>query len=223
MKKTLIALMALAGVAAADTYTGTELNTWLQGALTQRNGSKYTLTFTLADNFGDGQAANLFQLSTSWAIREQHGKYVGVTTAPTSGSAISGDYESRLASAEDRANWDATTVIDTDTAGDNSTSDYSGWFYEGADGDALKGATFTIYSADGDTRITLETSDQTVTLQRSIFYTPDANFKFGLDNSESFKSASIEFDGGTYSIPEPATATLSLLALAGLAARRRRK
>ena len=216
--------MALAGIAcgAVTDYTGTELNTWLQEALEHRNGSKYTLTFTLADDFGDGAGSNLFQLSTEWAIREQVGRYVGFTTVPTGNSSVDGNYVSRLENADDRANWDATTVIDTDTAGANSTSDYSGWFYEGANNSAIQGATITIYSADGDTRITLETSDQTVTLQRSTFYTPDANFKFGCPTSEVFKSASITFDSGTYSIPEPATATLSLLALVGLAARRRR-
>ena len=219
MKKTLIALMALAGIAcgAVTDYTGTELNTWLQEALEHRNGSKYTLTFTIADDFGDGNGSNLFQLSTDWAIREQVGRYVGFTIVPTGDSSISGNYVSRLANADDRENWDETTVIDTDTAG------YSGWFYEGANNNAIQGATITIYSGDGDTRITLETSDQTVTLQRSTFYEPDENFKFGCPSSEVFKSASITFDSGTYSIPEPATATLSLLALAGLAARRRRK
>ena len=39
----------------------------------------------------------------------------------------------------------------------------------------------------------------------------------------SLASGTLALNGTTYTIPEPATATLSLLALAGLAARRRRK
>ncbi len=218
MKKTLIALMALAGVASAD-FTGTEMNSWLTDVLADRKGSKYTLTFTLSDTFGDGTAANLFQLSSDWYIREQVGRYVGMST---SGSSVDGDYASRLNSADKRADWDASTIIDTDVAGAENTADYSGWFYEGADGNALKGATITIFSADGNTTITFEAADQTIVLQRDKFYVPGNNFKFGLPDSVVFESASIAYDHATYSIPEPATATLSLLALAGLCARRRR-
>ncbi|MBQ8807347.1 MAG: PEP-CTERM sorting domain-containing protein [Bacteroidaceae bacterium] len=227
MKKTIIALMVLAGVASAtEAYTGTELNAWLTDALTHRGGSKYTLTFTLTDTFNYSQYSHtIFTLDGTWGIRHQQTKYLGLAVSDDVGS---GSYASRS---------DTTvTMIDTDTAGADSSEMYKGWFYEGSDSDALKGATFTIYSADSNTTITFTTADasRTITLQRDTFYTPGTNFGFkdsGLLNEAIAKSASITFDSGTYTIaptpapavPEPTTATLSLLALAGLAARRRRK
>lgn len=192
--------------------------------MSHRGGSRYTLTFTLSDTFADGGATALFQLSSDWVIKEQHGTYVGLTIVDGS---IDGDYASRKNSDDGRAGWDSSTIIDTDTtlATGTNVDKYEGWFYQGADGTALRGATFTIASADNNTTITLQTADQTITLQRNAFYNPndDNVCEFRGTANKIFKSASVEFDNNViYSIPEPATATLSLLALAGLCARRRR-
>ena len=233
MKKTLIALMALAGVAAADTYTASEANTWLTSAGNQIGGSKYTLTFTIADTFkpGHGTGNTIFDIATFdnkvWAIYQQDGRYLGLGE----GAGPDGSYASR--------NDASVNSVDTDTAGTNNAADYSGWFYDsGSNSTALAGATFSIASGNGYTDITFTTageSPRSITLNRSVFLGTLNQSNAGVSllkfTNVELSSVSLTYDDGTLtipakptpSVPEPATATLSLLALAGLAARRRRK
>ena len=232
MKKTIIALVALAGAAMGDTYTAAEANSWLKEAGKTVGGSKYTLTFTIADTFqkAHGTGTTIFTLATlsdkAWTINQQDGRYLGLGD----GGSPDGSYDSRN---------DATVnFVDTDTAGANSTADYSGWFYDsGSNGTALGGASFTIASGNGYTDITFTTADgsRSITLNRSTFLGLAHNGAAGNSvikfEEIELSSVSIKYDDGTLTIPaketpaipEPTTATLSLLALAGLAARRRRK
>lgn len=219
----------------ADSYTAAEANTWLTTAGNTVGGSKYTLSFTIADAFapGHGTGYTILNLATFdskiWAIYQQDGRYLGLGD----GAGPDGSYASRSDS--------TVNSIDTDTAGTGETADYSGWFYDsGSNGTALAGATFTIASGNGYTNITFTTGDESraITLNRSTFLGTLHNNKAGdsilkLNNVE-LSAISVTYDGGTLTIPakpapetpavpEPTTATLSLLALAGLAARRRRK
>ena len=80
----------------------------------------------------------------------------------------------------------------------------------------------TIYDTDADTVITI-TSPMEVEAGKSVQF----NLTVGRDNLTNAGAfvglKGVTFNGETAAIPEPTTATLSLLALAGLAARRRRK
>ena len=242
MKKTLIALMALAGVASADSYTAAEVNSWIKEQSSTVGGSKYTLTFTLADDFNLSatQGAKIISFGTynskEWYIQQQDDKHVGLGEGSGS-NAVNGSYASR--------NSSTATTIDLDTAGEGDTADYNGWFYTGSTNDELAGCSFSIYTATDNTEITFTPADETrgaITLQRDL-YIPIKDNKGGVttmvfgnytkDGADwaYLTNVSISYDGGTLTIPakptpvvpEPATATLSLLALAGLAARRRRK
>ena len=221
MKKTLIALMALAGVASAD-ITGAELDSWLTDALSDRQGSKYTLTFTLSDSYNfyvyGGYAPIVTLNSDGWKLIHQQAKYIGLADSTAADYRPSDSYACRSNS--------TVNSIDMDTCGADGTADYNGWIYEytgGVGSSYIGGTTITVYGADSNSIIYLTTADgsRTIELQRDTFINPNG-LNFGYDNAKAFKSASIKFDHATYTIPEPATATLSLLALAGLAARRRR-
>lgn len=237
MKKTLIALLALAGVAAADSYTAAEVNAWINSVSSTVGGSKYTLTFTLADDFNlsatQGEVIISFGTygGNAWNIRQQDDKHLGLGTP-----ASDGQFATRYSN--------DVTSVDLDTA-NNGQAQYKGWFYTGTTNDELAGCKFSIYTANNDTTITFTPADEdraAITLQRDV-YIPIKDDKGGKTtmvfhdykrNEVSLAyltDISIEYDGGTLTIPphptppvpEPATATLSLLALAGLASRRRRK
>ena len=222
MKKTLIALMALTGVATAvepAPYTGAALSAWLTNAAqTVTSNQKYVLTFTLGDWYTDNYSAgSFFKLTNDLVIRHQIGRYVGLGTT-TAGP--DGDYTSR--------SEEGNSSIDLDTA-NNGSADYSGWFYDsGTNNTGLSGLTFSIDSSSaGGTIITMSNGTRTITLQKDG-HTGITNLDFVKDDM-IISSASVVWGDAanviTYTapIPEPATATLSLLALAGLAARRRRK
>ncbi len=237
MKNTLIALMALAGVAAADSYTAAEVNAWINSVSSTVGGSKYTLTFTLADDFelSSAQGALIISLGTyngnDWNIRQQDDKHLGLGTPGSDG-----EFATRYST--------DVTYVDLDTA-NNGQAQYKGWFYTGSTNDELAGCKFSIYTENNNTTITFTPDDEdraAITLQRDL-YIPINNDRGGKTtmvfndyqkNGVSLAyltDISISYDGGTLTIPphptpavpEPATATLSLLALAGLASRRRRK
>ena len=119
-----------------------------------------------------------------------------------------------------------------------------GWFYSFGSTANQEGVTFTIARANLVDTITItkgatKIADFTITgdsvLDASTYEIPDiytvnkntANEKsFGFDvESDTFTANGVTRDISTPTpaVPEPTTATLSLLALAGLAARRRRK
>ena len=225
MKKTLIALLALAGMACGATTeptpnTGAALSSWLDVVAAEvTDGKQYTLTFVIGDTW-QTDSGNIFSINNNWHIYQQAGQYVGLSEGSSSPS---GNYTS--------LNTTTNITIDMDTAGAGETSDYSGWVYDtGVYGDGLDGMTFTIHSSSArGTVITLESGSITIELQRNG-HTGITNLDFS--NADlPIASASVESDGTTWTytppvtpgVPEPATATLSLLALAGLAARRRRR
>ena len=222
MKKTLIALMALAGVASAvepAPYTGAALSAWLDGAAeTVTNNQKYVLTFTLGDWYSDNYSSGpFFKLTDNLVIRHETGRYVGLGTTQ---NGPDGSYASR--------NETGDSNIDLDTV-NNGSADYSGWFYDsGTQNTGISGLTFTIDSSSANgTIITMSNGTRTITLQKDG-HTGITNLDF-VKADMIVSSASVVWGDAsnviTYtapSIPEPATATLSLLALAGLCARRRR-
>ena len=220
MKKTLIALMALAGVALG----ANELNVPVGGNFC---GGDYAFSFTVtADLLSSTNTSDV--LAAYWGNYNGHGGYnVNAYVLSTNEGAITlsvGDGT--------MANWGAGDTITADTV-----------FTE------QRGASFTPYLNVGETySIICDGSDgnQTVRLyEGSLVYDTDGWYQWTEADGEAVKQAAVVLDTVVYNgnmngsapqmssvgnaaykvqvLPEPTTATLSLLALAGLAARRRRK
>ena len=215
MKKTLIALMALAGVAAAETTVTTN---WLTLPTTKENfySNDYAFTFMLDESFS---------LATSGSVL---GVYFGKT--PTDEAGACGIVLSE-------SNGALTLSV-----GRGKTSV--------APSNALiaKGTTFTFntsYAASNPNKVTFSS-----TIERGVAYTLSvkggdqamaATLKWegqiGTPETLTYAGNMVGGDANQFMnyaknngievvtppVPEPTTATLSLLALAGLAARRRRK
>ena len=213
MKKTLIALMALAGAAAADNITGGTADTNIDAiieASSYEYGDIFTLTFTLND-CGFNSAASFLTLASDWCIVNQEDRYVGVNT---SSGGPSGSYATR--------NSNEINSIDTETDG------YVGWIVDsGTHWTGLDGSIYTITSSSEGTAITLSVGSREISISSTkALNLNDFDYSDGISISDN---STLSLGKNTYSIasghlvPEPTTATLSLLALAGLAARRRRK
>ncbi len=208
MKKTLIALLALAGVAAAADSTVGTIDTieasW--GTIPEKVGDfwagDYTLTFTLNELYtleGSGSVIGFYRGS---GINDTYG-YNAIVLGGTNEALT-------LTIGRGRA---------YDTV-DNATG-------------ISKETSFTFASAVDD-KVTF-----TTTIQKGVTYTlsvkggnqamtPTLTWAGGSEVLTSYKgnmnsNAALTCVLNTGTIPEPTTATLSLLALAGLAARRRRK
>lgn len=216
MKKTLFALLALGGICLASP---TEDLQALVTTINYKQGDSFTLQFEMED----GLTSNIWTLisfSDDYALRSQQGQYLGLAAGNVGiGSWIS-----------DSPTRDGNS-FSVEVAGKGL-----GWFsYNGGannikNSQNIRHSTITLsYDADLNTTVLEATfhNDQdgngwptnTTTITMTDFGEGlDATkFAFTNDSGVTFKSDSLKF------VPEPATATLSLLALAGLAARRRRR
>ena len=209
MKKTLIALMALAGVAAAE--TGAELNTRLQQAL---NDANYTLgdTFTIVTKMaGIGNLSKgIVTLADDYYIVNQDHQYWGLNTQDNNTLTNNGAWTLSVS---------GNDYTYTSTEGTLPIL----WAQNAA---GTGSATRTVGSWIG-VEISSDGTDSTVKLSYAGANIVDKFILKGtaLDASKiSFKDDISDVQSATITVvPEPTTATLSLLALAGLAARRRRK
>ncbi|MDD6813651.1 MAG: PEP-CTERM sorting domain-containing protein [Akkermansia muciniphila] len=228
MKKTFFTLCALTGLAAADTkeFTNDEFNIWYGSSITLTNykvGDDYTLTFTMGEwpaGVGDlGYQSGIFlNMTENWGLFTQAGQYLAFDDSSTS----------------DRSNL--TTSQGTYTSSNTSTATGSlaqgteGWFYTWNNGTNQQVDTVitlshsngvdTVLISKGSTTIANFTITGTSAMDASIFKMNDISGTNGFN----VKTAAFSANGvDTTLVPEPATATLSLLALAGLAVRRRRK
>ncbi len=219
MKKTIIALMALAGLAAAETYTASTPAKSGDGA--QGNYYGFTLAFDNSTYLTTDVPANLELMldsitllsrssgATAAAMKVAVYKYTGDSTTGTFLGVSTNTIENAAGNTTYTLSFDGITV--------NSSERYQFLFVNGGTTEDL--TTFDGYKA--------------------------ASMAWGVSVTNSF-SAQIPGGWGTYkgnginswegnyipvttitlstpAVPEPTTATLSLLALAGLAARRRRK
>ena len=220
MKKTLIALMALAGVAAAETadLTFADFNTTLQ-EIAELNPTEYTLTLTVTgsdyNNYGSGF---LVKFAENWGVFTQAGAYIAMDNT----------------NANDRAWVNPTgtsgttfTWTSTDTT---AASLLDSWVSKTSTGGnaqpGVNGMTITLAVTEAGSVVTLGMTNGTTSVIETGYVVNLADVKLvdGTGGGANEGLTSISGASITYaSIPEPTTATLSLLALAGLAARRRRR
>ena len=255
MRKTLITLMALAGVAAADTsvsYTpisDTTLGSWsyhgtatitdsiIQTTYTnwQVDTATYTLTetqtYTTADmlsfsfdatNNGTGNSAlTLAIIGTSNAIVLGHGTYDKpadqIQVAVTDNVSVTGGYVFAYTNPGDDLTLTAGATLAGGMPANGATSTISGSIAWDGDSFALTlGSSAVEGTLSYDLGITkLDVTKLMVTIEGGASPT-NGNTAW---QTPTMSNLTIT----TSPIPEPTTATLSLLALAGLAARRRRK
>lgn len=254
MKKTLITLMALAGVASANTsftyipvyeqylgswsYHGTATITdgIIQTTNTnwQVDAATYTLaethTYTTADtlnfsfdatNNGTGNGAlTLAIIGTSNAIVLGHGSYDKpadqIQVAVTDNVSVTGGYVFANTNPGDDLTLTAGATLDGGMPANGVTSTISGSIAWDGDSFALTlGSSAVEGTLSYDLGITtLDVTKLMVTIEGGASPT---------NGSADWQTPTMSNLTITSPVPEPATATLSLLALAGLAARRRRK
>ena len=225
MKKTLIALLALAGVACGAT-TGADLTKAWQDALTDANYTvdgdfTYSIDFTLTGNIpyydGNGYAqltGNILTLADDYYLVSQTHTFWGLNSSVSNnitaqGYTFSKNGDSTLYTYT--GNGDGVRPITWARNSNNSSSAER----------TLGGALSVNVAYDGEnTSITLSYGGSAITDKFVITNAELDATKFVLYNGATVSSSNISV---TPSVPEPATATLSLLALAGLAARRRRR
>ncbi|MBE6419811.1 MAG: PEP-CTERM sorting domain-containing protein [Akkermansiaceae bacterium] len=226
MKKTLITLLALAGVAAAAETPVT------LGSYYTSNGVNYSTV----DNFYGLTNNEIYKLLTGTeGTTDYVNRYSGVTKTLTintedlcqfSGDAKEGDtlkLTTFLMSTEDKGDFIGANRYAQVTIGQN---DYTFKAYQSADQSGSKVGTFTFDFTDANVTFRLgdtitftfasDTEGEHSTLPVFQGITGPV-----VDNNSAGWESSVKINAVT--IPEPTTATLSLLALAGLAARRRRR
>lgn len=241
MKKTLIALMALAGMACAADYT-------VENSWTVNFGSEYSNGYQIT--------GSVESIDNTWDI-----------VAVTGGSQTSGEKRVHLRDSE-FGNWtDDFQFSITLTLGETISAS-NGWpvfaeiggsntfvrfgpytndgNYVSIDGDLTKndalldrtfsvagGETYTVTLTKIGTDLTLAVDGRNVAFGTladtvsgnitEVVLGGDHNNNYKINSTVHSVSYGIVTSAESPVVPEPATATLSLLALAGLAARRRRK
>ncbi len=220
MKKTLIALMALAGVASAATSKDftTTLNNLTQDWVA---GTAYELTFTVTGHTFNGYISDtILTLGANYYIMTQAGDYIGVSADNDSLTNGTSDPGPNKSGSFNEAKTLYTIESDSPVYGWVSLDDNKASAKYG-----VANMTVTIGYNGTDSSILLDfdgasENDTLITLKGQEI---SANaLKLGSHVTSVNSGATLTYGGSTYAVPEPATATLSLLALAGLCARRRR-
>ncbi len=220
MKKTIIALLALVGVAAADTYeldmkavtfdsaatltSGNQAMSWADGAvyetwymefkLSEVTATKYIATITAGD---DSKPSNGLSVSAK----------AGSITLGTGNKSVISSAGSLAFTTTDTltfAYYDGTAYL-----GNMTTKEYISASTGLPSTTTMTSGTSRAWSNSGTTKIGATSIASLDDLDIPTGYTLDMG--------------KLMTTGVAQSVPEPTTATLSLLALAGLAARRRRK
>ena len=236
MKKTLIALMALAGVATAEDYHGS-LNTDLTKAITASGytvGDDFTMSVQLQYLLSSATRQTSLTLGDTFHIVAQKtgswsNVYLGFTPSSTNGTDPGAINLTRSTSGKiDSYSFTAT----------ESVTGPDGWITRA--GNTVGGSTQTWQFLGSTLTLTYTAETQTTVLdfdfttivddaQNSIYRPTDRDHLIvtvkGIEMDANDISFANDVTGRNvaFTVPEPTTATLSLLALAGLAARRRRK
>ena len=240
MKKTIITLLAMAGVAMGADYTTETI--W-----TAEFGSQYTSGYTTdgltsAGTFHDASklaTVNGAQTKADGRIHMEGGNYGDWSkdfefsmTLTLTGDSITAGHISEL-KASSTGDWlclgvDGSGAL-TFNSKDNTLSSVT------TTGSVTVGEEYTFTFTKIGNELTFAAGDASVTATLGSAFTGTINNialggNTGSNNrvpvlvkSIAMSSVTLAPEPSTPSIPEPATATLSLLALAGLAARRRRR
>ena len=247
MKKTLITLMALAGVAAALTEEPITVNVMPSSVTTDDwyaapEGSGWA-TLNLVD---DSNFLTSFESNLATDLN-----LMGLTSTSATGHYLFNHKGSAQASAGHEMSFAnntltltgrsgagkyvcfVTDLLVSDLLGNNSAQDYSITLSMTSTAGENSHNLWGLYKLDASGTITelqavskIGSNDATITISSEQMAGLSASDK--LISFVSNRNAGVSFNitGLSYTatlVPEPATATLSLLALAGLAARRRRK
>ena len=221
MKKTLITLLALAGVATADTATTPDELTWNSLTITTpANGVLGSSNSVIDWSEATGNLTNSWELSLTLDPSRVSNQYLfgtvkggsgadGYTLQITDGGAI-------------RLNENKSTEVLTvgSYTADDSAVAITLQFVKFVDTEGeFESGVFTLTVGDAVGTYTVDSIDNT------IFTKGSNNNVWTNGGAEKLSGISLKYAGAVVlpAVPEPTTATLSLLALAGLAARRRRK
>lgn len=268
MKKTLIALIALAGVATAETTSFNPLKSTDNWTLNNNNkeqnkstapvlnSTDATLTYTSGD-WSQGYAVYTFDKNQPLTLTRP-GDNVEVkftiesTNADTlvtgaiigGGKAIvlgQGSYSDKVAGSNNQDCVGITAGITTTVDGNfyqMQSAGTKGVYVSPTEGSQKTGLVWDNGSAKPQSATlttTIAWSEEANKFVATLKYNEESWVSYELGESYTLEKLVFSLDGAhnttqkvsglsvTYAIPEPATATLSLLALCGLAARRRRK
>ena len=229
MKKTIIALLALAGIAGAELLTFTpqvdDEATWTKGiSFSPQNGSSdLSLTFVSITEWHDASytantevdkftgASGLSPMVQFQETKNGHNSWtLTFTVTNNSDKAITlGGFSTTAYAVKPDGTDHAAGINRVWTAVYDST-------------DKLLGEGYSVLNSGGVAATTSITFSEELVIDSEN--TQTFSFKFDRRLNEGGYSGYVNVSSiGVKVVPEPATATLSLLALAGLAARRRRK
>ena len=240
MKKTIVTLIAMSSIASAA-WTAAEFDKYMSGFIADSGyqaGDSFTLDFTLKGTYFDAyRSGMLFHLASNdnktWGIFTQAGTYIALenTTVndrgwnnPTTQDLTTGVFE-----------WTSTDstfggLLDS-WVSYQTTLNKDGNYHANPGLESIKievnstGSTITLGMLNGTTSI-VKTA-YIINANDIKMGTTAAGNNINENNlervAEIAEGGTFTVGGNTYTIPEPTTATLSLLALAGLAARRRRR
>ena len=224
MKNTIVALLALTGVAWAD--SASDMNTALSNAITlsgYKENDSFQLSFTISAPNSAGATKTLLTLSNDYYLVAQAYKDPGYLGFSTANDAMS-------VPTDQATQWPSSSITTTDPVHRYTTDGYFyGWFSKASTDNATGTGTGTNIGDDAKITLTYTAKSSGNILEVKLDRTSDDSVI--TMNNITLKATDLEFKtltGGnvtfsSQSVPEPTTATLSLLALAGLAARRRRK
>lgn len=202
MKKTLIALVAMAGMAfgAAEDHLAIDASfTTAPSNAGNFWSADYVLTFTLAADYSLEHGGSVVAFYRGSAVNDNYG-YNAITLGGTNDALT-------LTIGRGRAN---NTVANGTGIDVNTTFSYQ------------DKVTFTTTIERG-VEYTLSVAGASGAMTPTLAWGVDGTETAAAYNGNMNGNAAVTYAVNTEYIPEPATATLSLLALAGLAARRRRK
>ena len=229
MKKTIITLFAICGVAGAAPLTlpGTDDFTWIAGSNASGIGTGASADIIqnlaaaiTADNIGNTDLTGWFG-GTGQAYLQNSEITITATNSFTFVSSPSrgGEYVALGVSLEEAASAITLTFKNDKKAG------YSLWSYDAKTPTATELIATTGLTTAGTVDVTYNTANVNPS---TLFVVWTANPSTGAESNGAkvtISDIALSYTAvpAAPAVPEPATATLSLLALAGLAARRRRK